>query len=84
MGATHSYIGQHFIETVKNVDYEIKMPINEKLMVANDQELTIIVVLIGNARDSCPPTNHVMRVMQHWQSSRNRNREDRKTNEDTH
>ena len=40
-GATHSYISKQFFEQIKKLDYEIKKPINDKLIVANGQKLKI-------------------------------------------
>ena len=41
VGATHSYISKQFFERIKKLDYEIKKPINDKLIVANGQKLKI-------------------------------------------
>ena len=41
IGATHSYISKQFFEQIKKLDYEIRKPINDKLIVANGQKLKI-------------------------------------------
>ena len=41
-GATHSYISKQFFKQIKELDYEVKKPNNEKLIVANGQQLQII------------------------------------------
>ena len=40
-GATHSYISKQFFEQIKKLDYEIKKPIDDKLIVANGQKIKI-------------------------------------------
>ena len=46
-GATHSYISKQFFKQIKELDYEVKKPNNDKLIVANGQKLqTIGQVLI--------------------------------------
>ena len=41
-GATHSYISKQFFEQIKKLDYEVKKPNNDKLIVTNGQKLQII------------------------------------------
>ena len=41
-GVTHSYSSKQFFEQIKKLDYEIKKPNNDKLIVANGQKLQII------------------------------------------
>ena len=41
-GATHSYISKQFFKQIKELDYEVKEPNNDKSIVANGQELQII------------------------------------------
>ena len=40
-GATHSYISKEFFKQIEKLDYEIKKPSNNKLIVANGQKLEI-------------------------------------------
>ena len=37
-GATHSYISKQFFGQIKKLDYEVKKPNNDKLIVANGQK----------------------------------------------
>ena len=41
-GATHSYISKQFFKQIKELDYEVKKPNNDKLIVANGQQLQIL------------------------------------------
>ena len=40
-GATDSHISEQFFEQIKKLDYEIKKPINDKLIVVNGRKLKI-------------------------------------------
>ena len=41
-GATYSYMSQKNFNQIKELDYEVKKPNNNKLIVANGQQLQII------------------------------------------
>ena len=57
-GATHSYISKEFFKQIEKLDYEIKKPSNDKLIVANGQKLEItgqvlIPIEVGHIKCIC-------------------------------
>ena len=54
-GATHSYIGKQFFKQIKELDYEVKKPNNDKLIVANGQQLQIIGQVLSPIICNCWP-----------------------------